>query len=131
MTERVRQTTSSQHQMPSVADYIVHRLAREGVDHCFGVAGDYVFPLRRAILLLSETIDHGSRVKMDEVLRAISDTNTAIYSLGFSSPKSDARHYASEELPTVWSGGTGLSNPNPPASRGLHGETIPRCIRNI
>jgi VWFA-related protein len=68
---------------------------------------------RRAILLLSETIDHGSRVKMDDALRAISDTNTAIYSLGFSSPKSDARHYASEELPTVWSGGASLSNPNP------------------
>jgi len=68
---------------------------------------------RRAILLLSETIDHGSRVKMDEALRAISDTNTAIYSVAFSSPKSDVKHYASEELPTVGSGGPGLSNPNP------------------
>ncbi|MGO9941625.1 MAG: alpha-keto acid decarboxylase family protein [Rhodoblastus sp.] len=56
MTERVRQTTSSQHQMPSVADYIVHRLAREGVDHCFGVAGDYVFPL-------CDAVDRSSEVK--------------------------------------------------------------------
>jgi VWFA-related protein len=67
---------------------------------------------RRAILLISETIDHGSRVTMDEALRAISDTNTAIYSLAFSSPKSDARRYASEELPTVRNGTT-LMNPNP------------------
>ena len=68
---------------------------------------------RRAILLISETIDRGSRVKMDEALRAISDTNTAIYSLAFSSPKSDVRHYASEEVPTVWDGGGNFSNPNP------------------
>jgi indolepyruvate decarboxylase len=25
----------------SVADYIVERLAAEGISHCFGVAGDY------------------------------------------------------------------------------------------
>jgi VWFA-related protein len=67
---------------------------------------------RRAVLLISETIDRGSHIKLDQAVRAISDTNTAIYSLGFSSPKSDVRRYASEELPTVWNGG-GLSNPNP------------------
>ncbi len=67
---------------------------------------------RRAILLLSETIDHGSRMKLDEALRVVSDTNTAIYSLAFSSTKSDVGHYASEELPTAWNG-HGLSNPNP------------------
>lgn len=67
---------------------------------------------RRAILLLSETIDHGSRIKMADALRAINDTNTTIYSLAFSSTKSDVRHYASEELPTV-PDGPGLSNPNP------------------
>ena len=49
---------------------------------------------------------------MDEALRAISDTNTAIYTIAFSSPKSDARRYASEELPTVRDGTT-LTNPNP------------------
>jgi VWFA-related protein len=40
---------------------------------------------RRAILLLSETHDHGSRIKLEDALRAISDTNTAIYSFVFSS----------------------------------------------
>ncbi len=44
---------------------------------------------RRAILLISETIDHGSRVKLEDALREISDTNAAIYSIGFSSSKSD------------------------------------------
>jgi hypothetical protein len=67
---------------------------------------------RRAILLISETIDRGSHIKLDQAVRAIGDTNTIIYSLGFPSPKSAVRHYASEELPTVWNGG-GFSNPNP------------------
>ena len=33
----------------SVADYIVQRLAAEGIGHCFGVAGDYVFPICDAV----------------------------------------------------------------------------------
>jgi VWFA-related protein len=51
---------------------------------------------RRAILLLSETVDHGSHMKLDEAVREISDTNTAIYSLGFSSSKSDMKGEASK-----------------------------------
>ena len=38
---------------------------------------------------------------MDDALRAISDTNTAIYSLAFSSGKADAAHYAYHELPVT------------------------------
>ena len=45
---------------------------------------------RRAILLVSETLDRGSKTKLDEAVRAISDTNTAIYSIGFSTTKSEA-----------------------------------------
>jgi indolepyruvate decarboxylase len=33
----------------SVADYIVERLAAEGIDRCFGVAGDYLFPIGDAV----------------------------------------------------------------------------------
>ena len=44
---------------------------------------------RRAILLLSETVDHGSQAGLAETVRAVSDTNTIIYSVAFSSPKSD------------------------------------------
>ena len=47
---------------------------------------------RRAILLIAESRDRGSHVRLDEALRAISDTNTVIYSIGFSSAKSDVRH---------------------------------------
>jgi indolepyruvate decarboxylase len=32
-----------------VADYIVERLAKEGIAHCFGVAGDYLFPVCDAV----------------------------------------------------------------------------------
>jgi VWFA-related protein len=44
---------------------------------------------RRAILLLSETKDNGSHTKLDDALRAISDTNTAIYSVAFSSNRAE------------------------------------------
>ena len=40
---------------PTVADYIVRRLAREGITDCFGVAGDFAFKLNDAVVR-SETI---------------------------------------------------------------------------
>jgi VWFA-related protein len=55
---------------------------------------------RRAILLLSETNDRGSKLKLEEALRAVSDTNTAIYSLAYSTGNTNAAEYASRELPT-------------------------------
>jgi hypothetical protein len=55
---------------------------------------------------------------LDDALRAISDTNTAIYSLGFSSSKADSAHYAYKELPvSKTDGGFAIgsnANPNPP-----------------
>jgi VWFA-related protein len=51
---------------------------------------------RRAILLLSETIDHGSRATLGDALRLISDTNTTVYSFGFSSTGSAVSHEASK-----------------------------------
>jgi VWFA-related protein len=51
---------------------------------------------RRAILLLSETIDHGSKTTLSEALRLISDTNTTMYSFGFSSTGADVSHEASK-----------------------------------
>src|ERR1700677_4383652 len=44
---------------------------------------------RRAIISISETLDHGSQSKFEDALRAIDDTNTTIYSLGFSTTKAD------------------------------------------
>lgn len=63
---------------------------------------------RRAILLFSETIDQGSETSLGEALRLISDTNTALYSFGFSSTKANlAKHAPGVELP-------GYSHPNEP-----------------
>jgi VWFA-related protein len=70
---------------------------------------------RRAILLISETLDRGSHLGLEDALRTISDTNTVIYSVGFSTGKSEAAHYAARELPTQ-PGGLWMENhhPNPP-----------------
>jgi indolepyruvate decarboxylase len=51
MNKPVRQsdTSSATVKAVSVADYIVERLAAEGIDRCFGVAGDYAFPICNAV----------------------------------------------------------------------------------
>lgn len=51
---------------------------------------------RRAILLFSETVDQGSQTNLDEALRLISDTNTAMYSFSFSSARAAVSHEASK-----------------------------------
>jgi VWFA-related protein len=53
---------------------------------------------RRAILLLSETVDHGSHIPLEDAVRAVTDTNTIIYSFAFSSTKSGAGHEASRMM---------------------------------
>lgn len=50
---------------------------------------------RRMILTLTETHDHGSHTKIADAVRAVSDTNTAIYSFAFSSTKADVKEQAS------------------------------------
>jgi VWFA-related protein len=62
---------------------------------------------RRAILLLSETVDHDSHTKLVDALRAISDTNTSIYSIGFNSTRAGTRHEFSKL-------GSAASPPLPP-----------------
>src|ERR1039458_1064272 len=71
---------------------------------------------RRAILLVSETADRGSETTMEQAVRAVTDTNTTIYAIGFSTAKSEAVHYAHHQLP-LSSGGWQLGEnprPNPP-----------------
>jgi indolepyruvate decarboxylase len=48
MTKQVRET-SGKAKAIGVADYIVERLAAEDIRHCFGVAGDYLFPICDAV----------------------------------------------------------------------------------
>jgi VWFA-related protein len=63
---------------------------------------------RRAILLICETIDQGSETSLGEALRLISDTNTTLYSFGFSSTRAALAHNA----PGIQVGG--YSHPNEP-----------------
>jgi VWFA-related protein len=51
---------------------------------------------RRAILLIGETIDQGSKTTLGDALRLISDTNTTMYSFGFSSTRSAVSHEESK-----------------------------------
>jgi VWFA-related protein len=53
---------------------------------------------RRAILLIAESHDRGSKLKLVDALHAISDTNTAIYSIGFSSGAADFKHESAKSL---------------------------------
>jgi Thiamine pyrophosphate enzyme, N-terminal TPP binding domain len=57
MTKQARKTkTSGAAKAVTVADYIIERLAAEGISHCFGVAGDYVFPI-------CDAVDSSTKVK--------------------------------------------------------------------
>ncbi len=47
---------------------------------------------RRAVLLFSETEDRGSRTTLEDAVRLVDDTNTAIYSFAFSTTKSAMTH---------------------------------------
>jgi len=51
---------------------------------------------RRAILLLSETIDQGSETTLDDAVHLLSDTNTSFYSFAFNSTHSAVAHEASK-----------------------------------
>jgi VWFA-related protein len=53
---------------------------------------------RRAILLIAESNDHGSKTTLDAALRSISDTNTIIYSIGFSSGRDEFKHESAKAL---------------------------------
>jgi VWFA-related protein len=70
---------------------------------------------RRAILLISEILDHASQTTLDQALHAVSDTNTAIYSLGFSSTKAalkgEAAKFDQRETPGP-AGGCMAKDPN-------------------
>ena len=67
---------------------------------------------RRAILLISETVDRGSHVPMATALRDVSDSNSVIYSLGYSSSRATAKHEA----------GQMFSSPDPGPPHGCMGK---------
>jgi len=46
---------------------------------------------RRAVLLISGTVDRGSQTQLHEALRVVSETNTVIYSMAFSTSKTELK----------------------------------------
>ena len=62
---------------------------------------------RRAVLLFSETADSSSQTSLADAVRAVENTNTAIYSFGFSTTQAAVKHEASK-LPAP--GGTPYSD---------------------
>jgi VWFA-related protein len=79
---------------------------------------------RRAILLVSETADRGSETTLDEAVRAVTDTNTTIYAIGFSTAKSEAVHYAHHQLPMSSGGWQLFENPRPNPPHGCMGKDL-------
>ena len=73
---------------------------------------------RRAILLLSETIDHGSKATLGDTLRLISDNNTVMYSFAFSSTTSALSHEASKFGTVSVLGGAEMGNREPGPAHG-------------
>ncbi|MGA8037890.1 MAG: VWA domain-containing protein [Candidatus Acidiferrales bacterium] len=51
---------------------------------------------RRAVLLFSETADRSSQTTLDDAVRAVSNTNTSIYSFAYSTTKTALKHEASK-----------------------------------
>lgn len=77
---------------------------------------------RRAILLVSETADRGSQSTVEQAVRAVSDTNTTIYAIGFSTAKSETAHYAHHQLPVGADGWAPGTNPYPNPPHGCMGK---------
>ncbi len=96
--------------MNTVADEIADFSKEDTGDHGAAILDSIGFAVdllrkqptqyRRAILLLSETNDRGSKLPLADTLRAITGTNTAIYSVAFSTGYAEASHYGSKHLPT-------------------------------
>ncbi len=92
----------------------------DSLEYAVGLLRSQPIGYRRAILLISETLDRGSETTVEQAVRDITDTNTTIYGIGFSTAKSESAHYAARQLPTQPSGRpSGIlsleeHHPNPP-----------------
>jgi VWFA-related protein len=87
---------------------------------------------RRAILLVSETLDRGSYTNLEDALRAISDTNTAIYALTFSSTRSaeknESRKFNQSNTPGPAHGCMAKDPANPERTPGQTWSQLYECL---
>jgi len=82
---------------------------------------------RRAILLVSETLDRGSETTIAQAVRDLTSTNTTIYSVAYSTAKSEAANYARRQLPLTPHSNTrgdwlSFENPHPNPPTGCMGK---------
>jgi VWFA-related protein len=63
----------------------------DGVSYALNLLGKEPVGNRRAILLISQERDDGSKTSMKDVVRNLGETNTAIYSVTFSAEKTEAK----------------------------------------
>lgn len=75
----------------------------DAVEYATGLLGERENQYRRAILLISETRDHGSHATPQEVIEALGETNTVVNSVAYS----PARDIFLSQLKSGGSGSTG------------------------
>jgi VWFA-related protein len=63
----------------------------DGLSYAIGLLKQQPANTRRAILLISQEHDNGSKAQVKDVVRDLGETNTAVYSMTFSSEKSAFR----------------------------------------
>ena len=66
-------------EQPTVADYIVRRLSREGITDCFGVAGDFAFKLLGAVARSEAVRWIGCSNELDAALARAATGESASY----------------------------------------------------
>jgi VWFA-related protein len=63
----------------------------DGISYALNLLSKEPLGNRRAILLISQERDDGSKTPMKEIVRSLGETNTAIYSVTFSAQKAEAK----------------------------------------
>jgi VWFA-related protein len=98
----------------------------DSLEYAVGLLRTKPSGFRRAVLLVSETLDRGSETTIAQAVRDLTDTNTTIYSIGYSTGKSEVAHYARWQLPlvpeTVTQPWMALENPHPNPPHGCMGK---------
>src|SRR5436305_9478407 len=100
----------------TVIDYIVQRIADEGVEHCFGVPGDYAFPV-------GDAVDRNANIKW---IGCSNELNGAYAADGYARARGAAmlsRTYAVGEVSGI-KGGMGAQGER---SLGVHVVGMPCC----
>ncbi len=86
-SRRPDDTTRAMAKLKPCGDYDAATI--DAVRYAIGMLDRRISPYRRAILLVSETRDHGSKAKLDEVARELGVSDTVIFTVAFSPLRSE------------------------------------------